>query len=115
MTDTLYPPIQPSTQGTQGDVKPRLITNTFGDGYKQDTPDGLNPILRTPTIVWDAILATDADTICQFLDAHVGVPFAFTLPRELAPRTWIWTSRQRTYPGPTTDALTVMLEERFVY
>lgn len=115
MTDTLYPPIQPSYQGTQGDDKPRLITNTYGDGYKQDTPDGLNPILRTPTLVWDPILSTDAHTIMTFLDAHVGVPFYYTLPRDLAPRTWIWTGRQRTYPYPTQDALTVTLEERFVY
>ncbi len=115
MTDTLYPPIQPSYQGTQGDNKPRLITNSYGDGYKQDTPDGLNPQNRTATLVWDPIRSTDAATIIAFLDAHVGVPFAYCLPRELAPRNWIWTSRTHTYPYPIQDALTVMLEERFVY
>ena len=115
MIDTLPMPIQPSPNGTSGSKKPRLLTVKFGDGFKQDTGDGLNATERSFTIVWDPIQANDADTIEAFLAAHIGVPFYYTQPREIAPRTWIATGYQRTHPYPTQDALTVQLEERFVY
>lgn len=116
MTDTFYPPIQPSPQGTQLQEKPRLLVTTFGDGIKQTTPDGLNPVDRTATVTWSPIQATDADTIVAFLNAHIGQTFFYCLPREIAPRAWVEVgTRQRTYPYPNQDALTITLEERHIY
>lgn len=115
MTDTFTPPLAPSPQGSQEQDKARSLTAKFGDGYKQDSADGLNPIDRSLTLSWDPIQAADVATINAFLDAHVGVPFWYTAPREIAPRAWVWTSRQRSYPYPTQDSFSVTLEERFIY
>jgi phage-related protein len=115
MTDTLIPPRQPSNSGTSGNAKARTITSKFGDGWKQDSADGANAIERTQTLSWDPIISTEADTLVAFLQAHVGVPFWYTLPRDIAPRGWVWTTYDRTYPDPKFDALTISLEERYIY
>jgi phage-related protein len=115
MTDTLTPPRQPSSAGTSGSVKPRLLTSKFGDGWKQQGPDGVNPLDRTQTLAWDPILKTERATIVAFLEAHVGVPFWYTLPNETVPRGWVWTSISRSHPDAKFETLTVELEERFIY
>lgn len=114
MVDTLTPPRQPAYNATQGQVTPRMIDNRYGDGYKQSIADGVNPIQRTWTLSWDYLSIAEADAIEAFLDSHVGAVFYYRLPREQAPRTWIWTSRQRTPVLPNEDSLTVSIEERFV-
>ena len=115
MTDWLPMPIQPSYEGTQGTAKPRMLSSKFGDGFKQDTPDGMNPIERSFTIQWNTINSADAAKIIAFLNAHAGIPFYYRTPREIAPRTWVETGRQHSVPYPQQDSLTVQLEERFVY
>jgi phage-related protein len=115
MADTLIPPRQPSTGGTSGTAKARMLSSKFGDGYKQDSADGANSIERTQTLVWDPVTIDESAAIIAFLDAHSGVPFWYRLPRDQAPRAWIWTSRDLTHPNGIDDALTVSLEERFVY
>lgn len=115
MTDTLTPPRPPSVNNTQGQIAPRMITNKYGDGYKQDLADGVNPLERSYTLTWDPIGMGEADDIIAFLEAHVGTPFYYQLPREPAPRTWVWTSIARSYPLPVDDTLTVSIEERLVY
>lgn len=111
----MFPPFIPSPNNTVVSITPRLISAKFGDGYRQDFGDGVGFVDRQHTVTWDPINKSDADMICQFLDGQVGVPFYYTLPRELGPRRWVWTGRQRSYPYPDQDALTVTLEERFTY
>lgn len=113
--DTLVPPRAPTPAGTSAQTKPRLIQTNFGDGYNQISPDGANPFQRSWNLVWDPIEPTEADAIVTFLQAHVGVPFYFTVPREVAPRTVIWATYQRTHPYPVEDSLTLQLQEWFVY
>jgi phage-related protein len=115
VTDTLIPPQQPSFSGTSGSVKARMLSSKYGDGYKSDAPDGANPLDRTQTLAWDPILIDDAKTITDFLDAHVGTPFYYRLPRDRAPRMWVFISYDRTHPYPAQDALTVSLEERIMF
>lgn len=111
--DTFSPPRLPSVSGTSLVEQPRLISNKMGDGYVQDTPDGLNTTPGQLTLSWAQIYPSEVTAIYAFLNAHVGQAFLYTIPREGSPRKWIWLQRQRTYPSPTFDALTITLGERF--
>ena len=113
--DVFTPPRPPSTSGTSAQTKPRMISTTFGDGYVQDTPDGSNPNTRSWTLSWDPLQPSEASSMVAFLDAHVGQPFYFTIPGDVAPRTVVQAGYSTSYPSPTTMALTLQLQERFVY
>jgi phage-related protein len=110
-----FPTNLPSPQGTQLTAAPRLIGTKYGDGYQQENADGVGHVERSHTFSWDPIDRGDAQAIVDFLDSHVGVPFALTFPRELLPRQVVWIGRQRSSPYPTQDALSVTVEERLVY
>ena len=83
---TWVPPQQPSQSGTSLTTTPRLLTNTFGDGYIQTTPDGANFLLGDLSMGWNSIRVTDWAAIAAFLQAHVSVPFLYQLPDEVTPR-----------------------------
>jgi len=114
MTDTFSPPRNPSLNGTQGATAMRALSVKFGDGYRQDQADGVNPWERTYTLQWEFLSAAEAWAVTTFLEAHVGTAFYYTLPHEIAPRTWVCTGIQRSHPMPTYQSMTVTLEERFL-
>jgi len=111
--DTFTPAINPSISGTQIAITPRMIISTFGDGYKQSSPDGLNPIALLPTLAWASIDATDGNNVIAFMNAHLGITFYYTLPNETTARKFQWLSG--TYGFLSADVLTLSysLEERF--
>jgi phage-related protein len=115
LTDTLVPPRQPSSQGTGTDFGFRALKASFGDGYIQDGKDGINPVTRSQTLVWDPITVAEADALRTFFENHCATPFYYRLPRDIAPRTWVCTKFTRTHPQPMHDAVTATLEERFIY
>ena len=115
MTDTFSPPRAPSV-GTTKNSKLSVISTRFGDGYVQDSPNGIMPPVKSWTLTWDPILKTEAATIETWLDAHNGKPFSYTLPGELTPRTLIETgTRSLRYGQTVTDGLTISVEERLQY
>jgi phage-related protein len=65
--------------------KPSVLEAEFGDGYVQDSPEGINSTRMVYTLVFDVAPAT-ADLIDAFLAAHVGLPFIWTPPRKTALR-----------------------------
>lgn len=110
--DTFNSPIQPAINSSM-DETPRMITNKFGDGYAQDTPDGLNTVVGSMSLSFTGTPA-NIDIIVNFFRAHVGKPFYYNIPPSTGVRKWIVTSRwSRTYPAITWHTLTVSLEERF--
>jgi phage-related protein len=92
---------------------PRMISNQFGDGYAQDSPDGLNVWTGKVNLTWSPVPVDTALAIRNFLRAQVGAPFFYTLPREIAPRLWVCTSMTRSYPHPAQDSFVATFEERF--
>jgi len=114
MTDTLTPPRQPSVDSSQKTTAARILTAKYGDGYKHDTPDGANPLERSWSLVWNPILESEVAMLEFFLETHVGTAFYYVMPREIAPRTVVWTQMQRTYRESVLDGFTVTLEERFL-
>ena len=64
------------------DVKFRTYEATFGDGYSQRTPMGLNSKQPSISLVWSKLDVFDADTIEQFLEDNGAVtPFYYSHPK----------------------------------
>lgn len=83
------PPVPPST-GTDIIPKLKVLQASFGDGYRQRTPDGLNHIARHYTFVWEFIAAQEADQIDAFLTARGGAEaFRYAPPGEAVERRFI--------------------------
>lgn len=62
-------------------LTPRILKVEFGDGYTQESPDGLNYQLGEWSLTWDNILAAEKDTIRAFFEARRGVEtFNWTAP-----------------------------------
>lgn len=53
-------------------AEPRVKRVSFGDGYTQEAPDGLNYNLYTWNLSWDALTPAEKTTIENFLIARGG-------------------------------------------
>ena len=113
MTDTFTPARFPITNGTSLSLSPRLLQNKMGDGYTVTTPDGLNPNIGQLMLVFN-LLKNEANDVEDFLRAHTGVPFYYTLPGRTDNPLWIWKSFQRSPTnGLAYEQVTINLEEQF--
>lgn len=69
------------SRGFSSDYKPRILEATFGDGYSQRVPDGINTNLGKWNLQFRNINLATADTILAFLDARNGTEaFTWTPP-----------------------------------
>ena len=87
----------------------RVHVVKFGDGYEQRTPDGINSVVRTYELGWNAITKADANTLDAFFRARQGTE-AFTWappesPNPLLDRSkWVCERYQRSNTAePITD------------
>lgn len=81
-----------------GALSRRILTNqfslklhkaSFGDGYTQTAPAGLNHIRRIVTLAWDVLAIEEADEITAFLKARGGyLPFYYRIPGEADSVKW---------------------------
>lgn len=76
---TFTPPCTPD-QGMDVDNTPRFIQAQFGDGYKQEIPDGINNLQAKMSPRWTNARKTEADAIINFLKplARSRTPFYWT-------------------------------------
>lgn len=111
--DVFTPTHQPAPQPTRRQVKRRVNTAQFGDGYSQRSGDGLNSSARVFTAGWDAIPAAEGETYEAFFDAHKYTPFLWTLPLESVQRKWIAGDSDLGYLGGSTVTLSCPLTEVF--
>lgn len=107
MVDTFSPSINPTTSGTSPTDTDRVRIASFGDGYSQRAPDGLNYQERTVSLNWPSLNVTQFTEINGFFDANgAGIAFNYTLPLESTAMKWIRTSRSPGYVANSgADAL----------
>lgn len=112
--DTFAPAIAPS-YGSPKRVKPRLLLTSFGEGYRQAAPDGLNWMVDEYTLNWTALRVADADAIEAFLIAHAdATPFWWTPVRAASPvKFQIFQGWERTPGNKPWDRLSVVFEQSF--
>lgn len=82
-------PAGPGPSKADPDVKVRVLEASYGDGYTQTSGDGLNTIVRSYSITWELLNASELAVYETFLEAHGGhIPFLWTPPRAAAARQW---------------------------
>jgi len=82
--------------------EPRVNSLPFGDGYFQDTPDGINSDLINVTLVWENLTRVEAKAIMDFMKARGGWEhFTYALPMEDDEVTRTW--KCRTWKRTKTD------------
>jgi len=89
MTLQTFTPARAPAPGTSRKPKIKLLTAEFGDGYTQETRDGMNHIRRTLTLTWDTLTPSQADDLSDFFVEHGGdTPFWYTPSNESTPVKW---------------------------
>ena len=112
--DTFSPPIPPAYDGTAITEAPRLRTVSFGDGYKQTAPDGLNANDATATYEWPLLNSDQYNYIVNFYMTHIGAAFLWDAPGDVGGSgKWAITSFKKSIAGYNWYAVTMGLERRF--
>jgi phage-related protein len=108
--NTFAPPLAPSP-GTQNAPEVKILEATFGDGYTQAQPDGLNNIRVVATLTWSVLLPDQADPIVAFFQGQKGsIPFYYAL-RDGVTRKFTCKAWTRTWDTP--NQVTATLREYF--
>ena len=111
MTDTFAPPVFPNV-GSSRDVKARVLTAQFGDGYSQRAPDGLNAVGKTLTIEWQKLTKAQAQEIEDFFVARGGATaFFYQPPKESAPLKWTCAAWRRVSQSNTAESLSATFDQ----
>lgn len=110
-----FPTFNPSVAPSPGTtITPELALNevSFGDGYSQASPRGINHVRRRVSLRWDALTASQATEIETFLRERGGFrPFWWTARRDAAPSKW--TCRDWTVTDGAPWSITATFTEWF--
>jgi phage-related protein len=97
---TFTPPIRQTSTSVKDEFK--ILSAEFGDGYTQETPDGLNSVRKVASLKWDSLTESQADAIENALRGYGGAnPFYYTL-RGDTQRKWKCKDVSRTYDSLNT-------------
>lgn len=78
------------SQASAGAQSYRWNVNSYGGGYEQRTPDGINYQTRTWTVGFEDLNATELQTVMTFLDnAGTGQYFTWTPPGYAVALKWV--------------------------
>ncbi|MHB2165731.1 phage tail protein [Alsobacter sp. R-9] len=89
MALTIFNPPLPPSVGLKRRPEVKLLKAEFGDGYTQIARDGINHIRMTVELQWDALTATQAVLILNFLEERGGdQAFLYTPPGFSTARKW---------------------------
>jgi len=105
MTLTFEPPVGPSFD-LDDSREPRVLRQTFGDGYVGRSQDGINHDLARVMLRWENLTREEAAEIWRFLRARKAVEsFWYALPFNLSPDWVSITHRFTVSSAHTTLAL----------
>ena len=113
MSFTVFnPPVAPDQPLTL-DEKPRVITNTFGDGYSEDIGDGIHTTLKRHTLKWSNLrLDTELTPILDvFRNAQGYKRLQYTVPGEATPSLYKVVSWRRVIHNDVYGDLTAVFQE----
>lgn len=111
---TFAPEQAPDYSGASIKETPRVITSTFGDGYKQSIPDGLNTNDATAQFTWSDINEELKDYIVQFYKQNIGKTFLWNAPGDaIGSGKWEITDISISIPSYNLYTVALSLERRF--
>lgn len=93
-----------------GTVKDAVRRVQFGDGYRQVSPDGLNPRTRSYQLSFTGRKA-EIDQIIDFLDRHVGRSFYWQSPRGMM--LFECVAQGEPFPDGRAHSVTATFEQTF--
>lgn len=106
--DVFVPPVRPTYGKMPESVTPRVLSASFGDGYRQDAGDGLNSLPRTLDLSFDVGSSAQAQEILDFFETRKGyIAFLWTPTGQTVQRQWKCTSWSRSpneYPNVAVSA-----------
>lgn len=89
MATPTFTPFRAPDQGTNDKPEFKLRKATFGDGYTQAVPDGLNAVRRVLSLTWGGLTPAQAATIVNFIILQRGATaFWYTPSDEATPVLW---------------------------
>lgn len=88
MAETFIPPRAPD-QSSRKRTEFRTLEASFGDGYSQASPDGLNSVRDIWTLSWSSLDETEKDAVEDFFKARgTHDPFDWMAPGASAAQRW---------------------------
>lgn len=114
---TFTPPVNPQP-GYSIKRKPRVLMNSYGDGYSARVGDGINTMPRSASLTFGPLTRAQADAIDSFMVARGGYEaFWWTPPLDAAvslPATkWICTEWSRSAQQWNAEIIDVQFTEVF--
>lgn len=107
---TFNPAVRPSP-GTGRNVELSLNKSSFGDGYTQASPKGLNHIRRVITLKWDALTMEQAYALDAFFVGRGGYkPFNYTIRGDIERK---WTCEEWAMSDAAPFSFTATIKECF--
>ena len=96
------------------DYEPRIFTAKFGDGYEQNTFDGINYNPKKWSLTFQNISTTTATAIILFFTSNntATTPFDWTDPESVSGK-YLCKKWKRTYDGFDQAVVTCEFEEVF--
>lgn len=98
--------------GTNPSYRADVRSFEFGDGYKQISPKGLNPVRQEVPVTLPALTKNERNDVLAFFAAHAGKPFLYAHDGD-APKKYTcneWNERKR---GPNVYEITATFEQIF--
>jgi phage-related protein len=109
MSDFNYVP----SYGSEVTDEYRTLVAQFGGAYKQEAPDGINPVRDVWRLVFDNITRTDGEAIRDFLRGKCGQAFTWTPPGGTEAKYKLRGEVSMPFTGGSTVSLTFVLERHF--
>nr|WP_321513134.1 phage tail protein [uncultured Pseudodesulfovibrio sp.] len=114
MTIPTFVPPKPPTAPLEITQQTRIVSAQFGDGYAQETVDGLNSVVLSANLSWPDLTQSQADEIDAFMMERAGAKaFLWTLPGETVARKWKCRSWPKGYKATGRYSLTAAFQEVF--
>mgnify|MGYP001810335232 CR=1 FL=1 len=108
-----WPSIQPNPGGVDKEVNFRTIRSSFGDGYKQIAPDGINNIVDQWNLSWESLSIQESREIEDFFVATNGLPFRWSPIGETVVRKYTVGKLSKKRSLSLYDSISVSLERDF--
>ncbi|NDV19996.1 phage tail protein [Pseudodesulfovibrio sp. JC047] len=110
---TFVPPVSPDYPASRSSAA-NVKTLTFGDGYSQRTPSGLNSLSCSMSLTWSKLVKSEADLIEAFFQGRKGTEaFYWTAPHQEAAQKWVCQKWSRDRQIGPFDSLKASFQEVF--